>query len=196
MKEQILETLAAVRGYARAKGVEAAFLYHEEDSYLMRFANSAISLNTNEHLIRLQITAYQDRQRASYNLITGLGKMAEMQQGVDIAAEMVKHAQPLSYQPTVPVYTESFSDEGGYDAALAALSNEERLAYFNQAAAGLETAEIQLSGIFSCGANTLAQISTRSEHVQHLKTSDAQIRVVLSHATLKWELMAHQSAHQ
>ena len=196
MKDQILQTLRALRGYARAKGVEAAFLYHEEDSYLMRFANSAISLNTNEHLIRLQITAYQDRQRASYNLITGLGKMAEMQQGVDIAAEMVKHAQPLSYQPTVPVYTESFSDEGGYDAALAALSNEERLAYFNQAAAGLETAEIQLSGIFSCGANTLAQISTRSEHVQYLKTSDAQIRVVLSHATLKWELMAHQSAHR
>jgi hypothetical protein len=96
----------------------------------------------------------------------------------------------------VPVYAEPFSDEGGYDAALAALSNEERLAYFNQAAAGLETAEIQLSGIFSCGANTLAQISTRSEHVQHLKTSDAQIRVVLSHATLKWELMAHQSAHR
>ena len=30
--------------------------YHEEDSYLMRFANSAISLNTNEHLIRLEIT--------------------------------------------------------------------------------------------------------------------------------------------
>ena len=43
-------------------------------------------------------------------------------EAVDIAAEMVKHAQPLSYQPTVPVYTESFSDEGGYDPALAALS--------------------------------------------------------------------------
>ncbi len=104
MKDRILQTLAALRDYARAKGVEATFLYHEEDSTLMRFANSAISLNTNEHLIRLQITAYQGRQRASYGLITGLGKLAEMQQGVDIAAEMVKHAQPLSYQPTVPAY--------------------------------------------------------------------------------------------
>jgi predicted Zn-dependent protease len=196
VKDRILQTLHALRAYARDKGVEATFLYHEEDSYLMRFANSAISLNTNEHLIRLQITAYQDRQRASYNLITGLGKMAEMQQGVDIAAEMVKHAQPLSYQPTVPAYAESFSDEGGYDPALAALSNQERLAYFNQAAAGLETDEIRLSGIFSCGANTFAQISTRSEHVQYFKTSDAQIRAVLSHTTLKWEVMAHQSAYR
>ena len=31
-----------------------------------------------------------------------------MKQGVDIAAEMVKHAQPLNYQPTMPAYTRDF----------------------------------------------------------------------------------------
>lgn len=196
MKERILGILAALREDARAKGVEAAFRYHEEDSYLMRFANSAISLNTNEHLIRLEITVTQGRRRASYSLITGLGKLAEMQQGLDIAAEMVQHAQPLSYEPTVPAYTESFCDESGYDPTLAALSNEARLAYFNAAAAGLETDAIKLSGVFSCGANTLAQISTRSEHTQYFKTSDAQIIVVLSHTGLKWEVRAGQSAHR
>lgn len=196
MKDQVLQTLRDLRAYALAKGVEAAFLYHEEDSYLMRFANSAISLNTNEHLIRLEITAYKDRQRASYGLITALGKMDEMQHGVDIAAEMVQHAQPLSYQPTIPVYTESFSDESAYDPALATLSNEGRLAFFNQVAAGLETDEIQLSGIFSCGANTVAQINTRSELTQYFKTSDAQITIVLSHTALKWEVIAEQSAQQ
>lgn len=196
MKDQILQTLHALREYALAQGVEAAFLYHEEDSYLMRFANSAISLNTNEHLIRLRITAYRGRQRASYDLITGLDRLAEMRQGVDIAAEMAAHAQPLRYQPTVPACAESFSDEGGYDPALATLSNEARLAYFNEAAAGLETDEIQLSGIFSCGANTLAQISTRSEHALYFKTSDAQINTVLSHTALKWEVRANQSAHR
>lgn len=196
MKDQILGTLAALRDYARTKCVDAAFLYHEEDSTLMRFANSAISLNTNEHLIRLEITAYRDRQRASYSLITGLDKLAEMQGGVDIAAEMVGYAQPLSYQPTVPAYTESFSDESGCDPALAALSNEARLAYFNEAAAGLETEEVRLSGIFSSGVNTLAQISTRSEHAQYSRTSDAQIIVVLSHTALKWEVMAQQSAYR
>ncbi|MGC9395052.1 MAG: metallopeptidase TldD-related protein [Anaerolineae bacterium] len=196
MKDQILQTLHDLRAYALAKGVEATFLYHEEDSYLMRFANSAISLNTNEHLIRLEITAHKDRQRASYGLITALDKLEEMQQGVDIAAEMVLHAQPLSYQPTVPVYTESFSDESAYDPALATLSNEERLAFFNQAVAGLETDQIQLSGIFSCGANTLAQINTRSEHTQYFKTSDAQVTIVLSHTGLKWEVIAEQSAQQ
>lgn len=194
MKDQILQTLHELRAYALAKGVEATFLYHEEDSYLMRFANSAISLNTNEHLIRLDITAYKGRQRAGYGLITALGNLEEMQQGVDIAAEMVEHAQPLSYDPTVPVYTESFSDESAFDPALAGLSNEARLAYFNQASAGLETDEIQLSGVFSCGWTTFAQINTRSEHTQYFKASDAQITIVLSHTGLKWEVIAEQSA--
>jgi predicted Zn-dependent protease len=196
MKDQILKTLRDLRDYALSKNVEADFFYHEEDSYLMRFANSAISLNTNEHLIRLEITTYEDRKRASYELITDLQKLGEMKQGVDIAAEMVKHAMPLSYQPSVPAYTESFADESGFDSTLATISNEERLAYFNQAAEGLETDNIKLSGIFSCGANTTAQITTRSEHTQYFKTSDAQISIVLSHAALKWEVIAEQSAHK
>jgi len=196
VKDRILQTLRDLRAYALSKNVEAVFFYHEEDSYLMRFANSAISLNTNEHLIRLEITTYEDRKRASYELITDLEKLEEMKQGVDIAAEMVKHAQPLNYQPTVPTYAESFIDESGYDATLATISNEERLAYFNKAVEGLETNDIKLSGIFSCGANTTAQINTRSEHAQYFKTSDAQISNVLSHITLKWEVIAEQSAQK
>jgi predicted Zn-dependent protease len=196
MKDQILQTLRDLRAYALSKNVEAVFFYHEEDSYLMRFANSAISLNTNEHLIRLEITAYDDRKRASYELITDLQKLEEMKQGVDIAAEMVKHAMPLSYQPTVPAYAESFADESGFDSTLAGISNEERLAYFNKAVEGLETDDIKLSGIFSCGTNMTAQITTRSEHTQYFKTSDAQVSIVLSHSTLKWEVTAEQSAQK
>jgi predicted Zn-dependent protease len=196
MKDQILQTLRDLRAYALSKKVEATFFYHEEDSYLMRFANSAISLNTNEHLIRLEITAYDDRKRASYELITDLQKLEEMKQGVDIAAEMVKHAMPLSYQPTIPTFAESFADESGFDSALATISNEERLAYFNEAVKGLETDDIKLSGIFSCGTNIVAQVNTRSEHTQYFKTSDAQVSIVLSHSTLKWEVIAEQSAQK
>ena len=62
-----------------------------------------------------------------------------------------------------------YADESGYDAALAEISNEEKLHFFNLAVAGLETDEIKLSGIFSCGANIVAQINTRSEHTQYLQ---------------------------
>ncbi len=196
MKEQIIQTLQDLRQYALGKGFEIELFYHEEDSYLMRFANSAISLNTNEHLIRLDITAYSGRQRASYALITGLEKIDEIKIGIDTAAAMATHAQPLNYQPTVPAFAESFADESGFDPALAGLTNAEKLAYFNQAVIGLETGEIKLSGIFSSGTNTIAQVTTRSEHTQYFKSSDAQVTVVLSHSRLKWEVTAEQSAQK
>jgi PmbA protein len=196
MKEKILQTLTDLRKYALGKGYDVAIFYHEEDSYLMRFANSAISLNTNEHLIRINITAYEGRKRADYELITDLSKLDEMKRSVDIAAEMVKHAQPLNYDPTVPSLAESFADESGFDPALAGISNEEKLAHFNKASHGLETDDIKLSGILSNGSNTVAHINTRSEHTQYFRTSDAQVTAVLSHAKLKWEVIAEQSAQK
>jgi PmbA protein len=195
VKEKILQTLHDLRSHAVAKGYEVTLDYHEEDSSLMRFANSAISLNTNEHLIRLNITAYEGRKRASYDLITDLEKLDEMKKGVDIAAEMVKHAQPLEYQPTIPAFTESFVDESGYDDGLANIENQEKLAYFNTAVKSLETDDIKLSGIFSNGVTTLAQANTRTEHTQFFRHSDAQATVVLAHAKLKWEIQSEQSAH-
>ena len=196
MKDRILQTLRDLRAYALSKGVEAAFFYHEEDSHLMRFANSAISLNTNEHLIRIEITAFDGQRRASYEMITDLGKLDEMKQAVDVAAEMVKHAMPLSYPPSNPIYAQDFADESAYDPQLGSLASEERLAYFNEAVKGLETDEIKLSGIFSSGTNVTAQITTRSEHTQYFKTSDAQVSMVLSHSGLKWEVIAEQSAQK
>lgn len=196
MKDRILDTLRTLRQYALDKGYQVAIYYHEEDSYLMRFANSAISLNTNEHLIRLETIAYDGKKRASYELITDLEKLDEMKASIDTAAEMVGHAMPLTYQPTIPTFSASFVDDSGYDRTLAQLNNEARLDYFNQAAAGLETDYLKLSGIFANGANTIAQINTKSEHVQYFNTSDAQVTVVLSHETLKWEVIAEQSAQQ
>jgi predicted Zn-dependent protease len=183
-----------LRTYAKNKGCEIALSYHEEDSYLMRFANSAISLNTNEHLIRLDITAYEGSKRASFGLITDLGKIDEMKTGIDTAAELVVHSQPLHYQPTIPVFEETFIDETGFDSQLANISNREKLDYFNNAVGNLETDDIRLSGIFSSGTNIIAQTNTRSDHFQYFKTSDAQITMVLAHAVDKWEAIAEQSA--
>jgi PmbA protein len=194
VKERILNTLKELRTYALGKGVEIEIGYHEEDSQLMRFANSAISLNTNEHLIRIDITAQDGRRRANYGLITNLDKVDEIKAGIDTAAEMVVHAQPLGYDPTMAAFSESFVDESGFDPALAAMPNEEKLAYFNAAVKGLESEEIKLGGIFSCGEDVVAQINTRSEHTQFFRTSDAQISIVLAHTKLKWEVQAEQSA--
>jgi predicted Zn-dependent protease len=194
MKDRILQILTDLRSYALGKGYDVSLSFHEEDSYLMRFANSAISLNTNEHLINLEVTAYEGKKRASFYLITDLDKMDEMKKAVDTAAELVVHSMPLHYQPTVPELKETFIDEAGYDSELAEISNEERLEYFNNAVGDLESEDIRLSGIFSSGMNMVAHINTRSEHAQFFKTSDAQITAVLAHEKDKWEVIAEQSA--
>jgi predicted Zn-dependent protease len=194
VKDRIIRILNDLRVYAQDKGYEILFFIHHEESHLMRFANSAISLNTNESLLRLEITACSGRKRASYEMITDLDKLVEMKQGVDLAAQMAEHSQALTYEPTIPTFSDTFVDESGYDTALAQISNEDRLAYFNQAVDGLESEDIRLSGIFSSGANTVAMTNTRSEHCQYIKTSDAQIVIVLAHSRLKWEVIAEQSA--
>ena len=196
MKDRILRTLDQLRGYAQGKGYEISLLYHEEDSYLMRFANSAISLNTNEHLIRLAITAYSGRKRASYTLVTDPDRLDAMKEGIDTVASMVEHSQPLTYQPTIPELRETFVDEEGYDEALAQIGNKGRLQFCNHAVRDLEREDLALSGIFSCGANIIAVTNTRSDHSLYFRTSDAQTTVVLAHRTLKWEVIAEQSAQR
>ena len=76
------------------------------------------------------------------------------------------------------------------------MPNEEKLAYFNTAVKGLESDEVRLGGIFSCGEDIVAQINTRSEHTQFFRTSDAQVSIVLAHTKLKWEVQAEQSAQK
>ena len=194
MENKILNLLHELRSYALAKDCHVSIFYHEESSALMRFANSSISLNTDEHLIRLEITAQQGRKRASYEMITSLDQLAQMKSAIDTAVDMLAHVQPLEYDPSVPLFTGSFTDESALDPHLAGMSSDERLAYFNTAAAGLEDDDLRLSGIFSSGANTIAQINTSSEHTQLFRTSDAQVSAVLAHQEHKWELQAEASA--
>ncbi len=188
--------LKELRQYAVDKKYTADILYHEEENYLMRFANSAISLNTSEHLYRFEFTAYDGKKRASYSLITSLDKVDEMKAGIDKAADMVKFVEPLSYQSSIPCYKEDYIDEQAYDAELANLTNQDRLDYFNKASHGLLNNNLQLAGIFASGINTLAMITTLSENIYYSRTTDAQITVVISHPVLKWEVIAEQSAQK
>ncbi len=196
MSKQVIDLLKRLRQAAIDKGLQAMISYHEEDSYLMRFANSAISLNTNEHLISLDFIAFDGRKKASYSMIADPSDIESMEKGLDILAEMLPHAQALSYDPTFPVYEKDVLDERSYDPALAALTNEERLAYFNTLAGSLESDDVKLSGIFSSGTTITAQISTASEHSQYFRSSDAQVTAVLSSESLKWEVNAEQSAQK
>lgn len=196
MSKQVIDLLQKLRQSALNKGLQALISYHEEDSYLMRFANSAISLNTNEHLISLDFIAFDGRKKVSYSMIADPSDFESMEKSLDILVEMLPHAQALSYDPTFPVYEKDVLDERSFDPALAALTNEERLAYFNTLGEGLENDDVKLSGIFSNGTTTIGQISTANEHTQYFRSTDAQVTAVLSSESLKWEVNAEQSAQK
>ncbi len=196
MTNEIISLLRTLRQAALDRGLKATIHYHEEDSFLMRFANSAISLNTNERLVRLDFKAFDGRKTAQVASIVDPTDLDGVKQSLDRLAEMLPHAQPLTYDPTFPVYQKDIVDERSYDPALAALTNQERLEYFNTLAKGLESEDVKLSGIFSNGVTTVAQISTASEHTQFFRSSDAQITAVLSSESLKWEINAEQSAQK
>lgn len=196
MSNQVIDLLKQLRQAALERGLKALITYHEEDSYLMRFANSAISLNTNEHLISLDCIAFDGRKKVSYSMIVNPTDVRTMEKGLDTLVEMLPHAQAQSYDPTFPVYEKDIVDERSFDPVLAALTNEERLAYFNTLAEGLENDDIKLSGIFSNGTTTTAQISTANEHTQYFRSTDAQVTAVLSSESLKWEVNAEQSAQK
>lgn len=196
MENEVTTLLKTLRAYALEKNLQAVIMYHEEDSYLMRLANSAISLNTNEHLVRLEFYAYDGRCQANYDMIADPQDVQGMRRGIDTLAEMLPHAEPLSYTPTFPIYQADVVDENAYDPALAALTNAERLEYFKIVAGDLESDDLKLSGIFANGTTTTAQISTAGEFIQFFRSTDAQITAVISSETQKWEVNAEQSAQK
>jgi predicted Zn-dependent protease len=191
---QTAQKLLAVREHAVKQGIKAALSLHQEDSHLVRLANSGVSLNTSEALSRFSVTAYGDHKTATAQVMCDPDDQAALFEAVDKAGSMLAYASMLSYQPTFPVIQETAIHQAGYDKKLAHISNEDILAYINQATEGLESDDVQLSGNFSVGKTLTIDLSTATEHYVAWQASDAQITLVLSSRKDKWEINAEQSA--
>ena len=163
MQQRVIALLKELRAYALEKSLRAAIYYHEEDSYLMRFANSAISLNTNEHLVRLQISVYDGNKHADYEMIADPNQIEPLKRGIDTAAEMASRAQALSYTPSIPCYRETVIDMQAYDPFLAGITNPERLEFFNTLARG-GNRNAKLGRLL---ADTTSPPKSRNEHTQY-----------------------------
>lgn len=186
--------LLALRDYAISKNIKAAISLHQEDSHLLRLANSGVSLNTSEQLCQVSVVAYGQKKTASASVLCDLGDQAKLFATVDKAGAMLAHASPRSYQPSFPAIEEDSITTTGYDQALANISNQDILAYVEQATAGLLDEDVVLSGNFSVGATLTIHLSTQTPHCVVWLASDAQITLVLASQKDKWEISAEQSA--
>lgn len=86
----------------------------------------------------------------------------------------------MTYQPSIPDIQETTVSEDSYDPAIEKLTNEEIIAFVNEAVAGLETDDILLSGNFSSGWAESATISTKSPELVYWRASDVGVSLVLA----------------
>ena len=193
MKTAIKELLSNLNSFAISNGILAEFWLHIEQSRLMRFANSAISLNTREDTMNLTIVAYRDNARGSYTLVTNLEQIDAMKEAVLAADAIAQHAAKNSYPLTVTPLQPLDDDDRFFDDALLKMSPADKLEFINQAVKGLESDSITLSGMFSSGALWQATANTLSDSVLLHATTDAHISLVLSHVIEKWEVLSTQS---
>jgi predicted Zn-dependent protease len=190
--QDVIAKLRELREYALAQGAKVQIIWSAEDSHMVRYANSAVSLNSNENLTRLEVTVYGDRKKASSGLVVDYENMAGMKAAIDKAIGMLPFASPLSYQPTIASIPETSISEASYDPEIESLSNEEIVAFVNQATDGLETDDILLSGNFSAGVAEYATITTETPEVIYWRSSDVGITLVLASEKRKWEANAEQ----
>ncbi len=189
---KIISKLRTLREYALDKGARVHFEWNTVDSRLVRFANSAISLNTTEHLTILDVSVYGDDKLASTQSIVDENDLDAMKAAIDKAIEMLEFAVPLTYRPTLPVIEKTTISEEVYDPEVETLSNEDIVAFVNEAVKGLETDDIVLSGNFSSGVTMDASISTATPEVVFTRKTDIGVTLVLSSVERKWEVIAEQ----
>ena len=119
-----------------------------------------------------------------------------MKGAIDKAVAMLPFASPMTYQPSIPDIQEATVSEDSYDPAIEKLTNEEIIAFVNEAVEGLETDDILLSGNFSSGWAESATISTKSPELVYWRASDVGVSLVLASEKRKWEINAEQFVYR
>ena len=113
----VIEKLRELRDHALEQGAQVQIRWSSEDSRMVRYATSAVSLNSHEAITRLEVMALGDHRQATASLTADEGDMEAMKATVDKAIQMLPFAPEMSYQPTLPVIeATSISDESFYPA--------------------------------------------------------------------------------
>jgi predicted Zn-dependent protease len=151
-------------------------------------------LNTTEDALTFSVTARRGNALGGYEVTTDLTHLDALQRAILAADEIAQHAVPVAYARRFTPMQPLPDDDAAFDETLCALTPQAMLAFVQDATRGLLSATIQLSGMVSCGGVWQAAANTLSDTVLYHAASDANISVVLSHVTDKWELQATQSA--
>ncbi|NLA96507.1 MAG: hypothetical protein GX838_06675 [Clostridiaceae bacterium] len=194
--QAVIEKLQALRDHALQREADVYIQWSAEDSHMVRYANSAVSLNSHEAITRLQVAALGDHKQTSTRVTVDSQDLEAMKTAIDKAIDMLPFAAPMSYQPTLPHIKGSSVSQDSYDPEIEQMTSDEIIEFVNRAVEGLETGDILLSGNFSAGASEVATISTATPDVVYWRASDIGITLVLASEKRKWEINAEQFVYR
>ncbi len=182
-----------VRDYAISKGINASFHLHIENSHLMRLGNSSVSLNTSEHLYRLQIEVLDGKKIGNHTRMGMIDSSEDVKKAFEVAVENAKYAHENSYQPILKGPSENIEKSDQYDETLENLDSDYKVNFFKKIIEK-SGSQFNYSGSWSSGSIEVFMVSTANRfEAWHLGT-DQNILVVLQHPQKRWELKKELSS--
>ena len=182
-----------IRDYAVTKGIQASFHLHIEKSHLMRIGNSSVSLNTSEHLYRLQIEVLKGKKIGNHTQMGAIESAEYVKKALDIAVEKAEFAFENSYQPLLKGPQQNIEKSNQYDEELENLDSNYKVEFFKKIIEQ-SGSQYSYSGSWSSGSIEIFMISTANKfEAWHLGT-DQKLIMVLQHPEKKWELKKELSS--
>ncbi len=182
-----------IRDYAVEKGIQACFHLHIEKSHLMRIGNSSVSLNTSEHLYRLQIEVLKGRKTGNHTQMGAIESAGYVKRALDIAIEKAEFGFENNYQPLLKGPSENIEKSDQYDESLENLDSDYKVKFFKRIIEESGT-QYSYSGSWSSGSVEIFMISTANKYeAWHLGT-DQKLIMVLQHPVKRWELKKELSS--
>lgn len=191
-KNKAQEMICAVRARAADRGIDASFTLHCEKSHLMRIGNNSVSLNTSEHLTRLDIEVINGRRTGSHTQTGDVTSEAYIEKALQIAVDKAEVASEKDYQPLSVVSEAAVSENSQYDQALETVDPSFKADAYQKIIDEVG-ADYNYSGSWSSGSMELFLVSTANENTMHHLATDQDFNIVLKHPQKKWELRQWQS---
>ncbi len=194
MKNTLKETVRHIIEYARSHAIKAECMCHYECGSLLRFAQSAVSLNTHETRVTMTITAYNGNACGTAEITSRIDDYVAFEKAVLYAADIAQHATPTQYNRTFITLPEQPDDDSLYSESLAHTSSDDLLAYVHSAIEGIDSDALSLSGIITAGGVMQAIGNTLSDVILFHAVSDANSSLVFQNKADRREIAAGESA--
>lgn len=184
---KVFDYIRNVRDKAAVKGINAFFLLHIEKSHLMRLGNSSVSLNTSEHLTRLDIEVLDGKKTGFHSVMGEINSESFVEEALKIAVDKASLAFENNYQPRISGLVKNIEKSNQFDERVENLDSDYKVDFFKKVI-DQTGSQYSYSGSWSSGSIEKFLVSTENKfEAWHLGT-DQQMIIVLQHPTKKWEL--------